>query len=58
MQKYYTIYKTINLINDRYYVGKLTTKNPNDDYYGSGSKLKRAIKKHGVSNFKKEILFT
>lgn len=54
---YYTIYKTTNLINDKYYIGKHQTENPNDSYYGSGKALKNAIKIYGKINFKKEILF-
>jgi group I intron endonuclease len=50
------IYKTTNLINQKFYIGKDTHNNPN--YYGSGKKLKLAIKKYGLENFKKEILET
>jgi hypothetical protein len=35
------IYKTTNLINQKFYVGKDTHNNPN--YYGSGKRLKLAI---------------
>ena len=48
------IYKTINLINGKFYVGKDTHNNPN--YYGSGKRLKLAIQKYGLENFKKEII--
>lgn len=48
------IYKIINLINNKIYVGKDKFDNPN--YYGSGKIIKRAIKKYGIENFKKEIL--
>lgn len=54
---YYTIYKTINLINGKIYLGKHQTKNPNDSYMGSGIAIKNAIKKYGKENFKKEIIF-
>ncbi len=54
--KYYLIYKTTNLINKKIYVGKHVTTNPNDNYLGSGLVLKRAMKKYGRKNFKKEIL--
>jgi group I intron endonuclease len=48
------IYKTTNLINNRFYVGKDKMNNPR--YLGSGKILKEAIKKYGKENFIKEIL--
>jgi len=54
---YYIIYKTINIINGRYYIGKRKT--PYADggsYLGSGKALKEAIKKYGREAFRKEIL--
>lgn len=53
---FYTIYKTNNIINGKYYIGKHQTKDLNDGYLGSGKYLKRAIAKYGLSNFHKEIL--
>ena len=53
---YYLIYKTINIINKKYYIGAHCTKNKNDDYLGSGVALNRAIKKYGKENFIREIL--
>ena len=48
------IYKTINKINNKIYIGKDVYNNPN--YLGSGKMLKKAIKKYGKENFKKEII--
>lgn len=48
------IYKTINLVNGKFYIGKDRKNNPN--YIGSGLILKQAIDKYGKENFRKEIL--
>jgi len=48
------IYKTINLINGKIYVGQDSNNNP--DYLGSGLLLEKAFEKYGKENFKKEIL--
>lgn len=53
---YYIIYETTNLINGKKYIGKHITDNLNDGYLGSGVYLKRAIKKYGKDNFKKDVL--
>lgn len=53
----YTIYKTTNLINGKYYIGFHGTEDPNDDYLGSGARITMAVKKYGQENFKKEVLF-
>lgn len=56
MEQYYGyIYMTINLINNKKYIGKKKGKIDNW-YLGSGIYLKRAINKYGKENFKKEIL--
>ena len=53
----YTIYKTTNLINGKFYIGKHQTINLNDGYLGSGKALIKAIQKYGRDNFQKEVLF-
>ena len=55
--KYFLIYKITNLTNNKVYVGKHITCDKNDGYFGSGKLIKRAVEKHGIQNFKKEILF-
>lgn len=52
------VYKTTNIINGRYYIGKRSCKHLsiNDSYLGSGKLLLKAIKLYGKENFKKEIL--
>lgn len=55
---FYTVYKTTNKVNGKIYFGVHQTKNPEDSYLGSGILLIRAIEKHGVENFEKEVLFT
>lgn len=50
------IYKIINTINGKWYIGKHNGKDPN--YLGSGKLLKQAIKKYGKDSFTKKILET
>lgn len=56
MKKHNLVYKTVNLINSKFYIGKHSTDHLNDGYLGSGLLLKAAIRIYGKENFKREIL--
>lgn len=51
------IYLISNNINGRMYVGQATGQGIRKGYLGSGLIIKKAIKKHGLENFTKEILW-
>src|ERR1035437_8320241 len=57
-KKHNIVYKTTNVINGMWYIGRHSTDNINDGYLGSGKYLLRAIKVYGRTNFLREILFT
>jgi hypothetical protein len=51
------IYKITNLINQKIYIGQSSKNNKEfQKYWGTGLLIKRAIKKYGIENFKKEII--
>lgn len=56
-KKYIVVYKIVNIINNKEYVGVHRTNNINDSYLGSGKLIRKAVEKYGKYNFKKEILF-
>ena len=53
---YHYLYKIINKVNGKYYIGVHNTKNINDGYAGSGTILKKAFQKYGEISFDKIIL--
>lgn len=55
-KKHNIVYRITNQINWKYYFGIHSTANLNDNYFGSGFKLKDAIKKYGKENFVKTII--
>lgn len=54
----HVVYKTTNVVNGKIYVGKHSTENIDDSYLGSGTALKSAIAKYGISSFVRTIIST
>jgi group I intron endonuclease len=54
----YIVYKSINKINNKYYIGKHKLVGTTFDFYfGSGPAIQAAISKYGVENFERITLF-
>ena len=53
---YHYLYKIVNKVNGKYYIGVHNTKNINDGYAGSGTILKKAFQKYGEVAFDRIIL--
>ena len=69
IKKYYIVYQTINLVNNKIYIGVHETDLDFDGYIGCGVQINRpvtyknpktnfqyAVKKHGIKNFRRTIL--
>lgn len=50
------IYKTINLINNKTYIGKKHSNKFIENYFGSGKLIKLALSKYGIENFKVSMI--
>lgn len=50
------VYQTLNILNNKIYVGQHKSEFYDSKYYGSGKYLKRAIKRYGIENFTNKIL--
>ena len=55
-KKYHFIYKTTNLLNEKFYVGMHSTDDLEDGYIGSGKRLGYSVRKYGLEIHKLEIL--
>lgn len=55
-KKYHFIYKTTNILSGKYYYGMHSTNNLEDDYLGSGRRLRYSINKYGKKNHVREII--
>lgn len=53
---YHYVYLTTNVVNFKKYIGDHSSEILEDNYLGSGEYLKKAFKKYGRKNFKREIL--
>jgi hypothetical protein len=56
MERFFLVYKTVNLQKGEYYIGVHITDDIDDGYLGSGKRLNYAINKHGKESFKREII--
>lgn len=57
LSKHYLIYKIVNMLNGKYYIGQHQTNLVFDGYLGSGKLIHAAEEKYGLNNFTKVILF-
>jgi hypothetical protein len=56
MQSIHYVYKIMNLENGKFYIGKHSSDSIEDEYFGSGVGIRRAIAKYGIESFSKSII--
>lgn len=55
-KRYHFIYKTTNILTQKYYIGLHSSDSLNDTYLGSGRNLRYSINKYGAENHVRKIL--
>ena len=53
----FLVYKTTNLVNGQFYIGVHISDDLEDDYLGSGTRLRRSVEKYGRQSFKRDTLY-
>jgi hypothetical protein len=53
---YHTLYRTTCTVTKKFYIGAHSTNDLEDEYFGSGLRLLRSIRKHGKDKHVKEVL--
>jgi len=56
MKEIHYTYAIVNKLNGKTYIGVHSTKDIDDGYLGSGTNIRRAIKKYGKKNFSKMVI--
>jgi len=57
MKVYHIVYKTVNILNNKFYIGVHKSTKLMDEYLGSGKWIGRSIKKYGRENFIRESVY-
>lgn len=53
----YIVYRTTNIVTNEFYIGAHKTKNPYDEYVGSGRYIQQELKLYGLTRLNKKVLF-